>query len=84
METQSKKLCESCGMPMIQPGDFGAGDQDNKYCVHCTDKEGKLKPREEVRGGMIKYFMSVKQKPEGEAIRFVDEWMKKMPAWKTK
>lgn len=71
-------------MPMVQPGDFGAEDPNNKYCNNCTDKEGKLKSKEEVRQGWIKYIMSLKQKPEGEAARFVDEQMKKMPAWKIK
>jgi len=74
--------CESCGMPMEKPGDFGGGDTKNRYCVHCTTPEGKLKSRTEVREGMINFYVTVMKKPREEAEKFVDESMSKMPAWK--
>ena len=76
------KSCESCGMPMKTADEHGGGDVNNPYCVHCTDPEGRLKTREEVRAGMIRFFMSSEGKSREQAEEFVDEHMKKMPAWK--
>lgn len=69
-------------MPMEDKEDFGAGDESNKYCVHCTDPEGKLKPRAEVREGMIQLFMKMRNTDRETAEKSVDEHMSKMPAWK--
>ena len=76
------KTCESCGMAMLQAKDHGGGDAGNPYCVHCTDQTGKLKSRAEIREGMINLYMSRTGKPRQEAEGFVDEQMKKLPAWK--
>jgi len=76
------KKCESCGMEMEAKEDFGGGKEDNKYCVYCTDKEGNLKSREEVREGMINFYMKSKGMEREAAEKFVDEYMKTMPAWK--
>ena len=73
--------CESCGMPMVHDEVRGGGKKDNRYCVHCTDEEGNLKDREEVREGMVRFYMKSMAKPRAEAERFVDEHMSKMPAW---
>ncbi|MDY6836082.1 MAG: VOC family protein, partial [Chloroflexota bacterium] len=35
------KTCISCGMPMAHAEDYGAGDTNNVYCVHCTNPDGK-------------------------------------------
>lgn len=75
------KTCESCGMPMEDVGLHGGGDINNPYCVHCTTPEGKLKSREEIREGMINFYISQKRSKE-EAERIVDETMEKMSAWK--
>ena len=76
------KTCESCGMGMPQEKDHGGGDAGNPFCVHCTGQTGKLKSRAEIREGMINLYMSRMGKPREEAVRFVDEHMKKLPAWK--
>lgn len=70
--------CESCGLPMDHPEDYGGQIPGNKYCKYCTDSEGKLKTREEVRNGMINLM---KSKGEKDAEKLVDKYMKKMPAW---
>ena len=75
------KTCESCGMPMAKPSEFGGGREDNKYCVNCTYNNGELKPQHEIREGMIKYYMKMKGVERAEAEAFVDEHMAKMPAW---
>jgi len=73
--------CQSCGMPMETPADHGGGNTANPYCVHCTDAAGNLKPREEVREGMINYYMQTMGKSREEAETVVDEHMAKQPAW---
>lgn len=38
------KICQSCGMPMTGPEDFGSdadGGQNREYCYHCR-REGKF------------------------------------------
>ncbi len=85
-------ICESCGMPMDDPSDFGGGKTDNKYCIHCCDEAGTLKSREEVRSGMIQFLMSPdgeeqfgeKVESQEEASVIVDEIMDTMPAWGAK
>lgn len=62
--------------------EHGGGDVNNPYCKYCTDAEGKLKSRKEVREGMIQFYMNSQGKPRGETEKFVDEKMRKMPAWK--
>jgi hypothetical protein len=75
------KNCESCGMPMMKPSDFGAGKEENRYCAHCTYPDGTLKPRHEVREGMIAHFMKMRGVERKEAEQYVDEHMSNMPAW---
>lgn len=75
-------VCESCGMPMQRLEDHGGGRLDVHYCKYCADAEGRLKPREEVRQGMINLMVVARRKPIEEAEKFVDYYMKKMPAWK--
>ncbi len=61
--------------------DRGGGRPDNPYCAHCTDPTGKLKSREEVREGMIAFYMQSMGKSREEAEREVDVHMAIMPAW---
>ncbi|MFH1448651.1 MAG: zinc ribbon domain-containing protein [Candidatus Micrarchaeota archaeon] len=74
--------CESCGMPIMHDDVRGGGKKDNKYCLHCTDEEGNLKSREDVREGMIQHYIRSMAKPREAAEEYVDEHMKNMPAWK--
>ena len=52
-----------------------------RACSVC-DETGKLKSREEIREGMIVFFMKSENRTREEAEKFVDEHMRKMPAWK--
>ena len=74
--------CESCGMPMTKKGDFGGGDTENKFCVHCTDDKGNLKSRQEIKDGRVHAMMKMKNLSLQDAVFEVDESMNKMPAWK--
>ena len=53
--------CQSCGMPMNDTGDHGGANPTNPYCQYCTDDTGTLKSREEVREGMINFYMQRKK-----------------------
>jgi hypothetical protein len=73
--------CESCGMPLLKPSDFGGMNEKNKYCSHCSYPDGNLKPRHEIRENMVTYFMRMKRCERPAAEKFVDELMAAMPAW---
>ncbi len=75
-------ICQSCGMPMVRLEDHGGGRLDIHYCKYCTDAQGKLKPREQVRQGMVDLMVSARRKSIEDAEKFVDNFMKKMPAWR--
>jgi hypothetical protein len=75
-------ICQSCGMPMETPQLHGGGVKENPYCVYCTDAHGHLKSRDEVRAGMIQFYMDAMDKSREEAEQVVDATMSEMPAWK--
>ena len=65
--------CESCGMPMRTPEDFGGGRTDNPYCIHCTDSNGTLKPYEEVLKNMKNFAILTLGVTESEALKMAQE-----------
>jgi len=71
-------------MPMKEAKQHGAADLKNPNCIYCTDEKGRLKTREQVRNGMVNFFMKAKKLDEKATAKFVDDYMKKMPAWKKK
>jgi hypothetical protein len=73
--------CQSCGMPMTSPGDFGGGDPENIYCIHCTSPDGSLKSYEEALEGMTGIMMQMQGMDRETAGRTAREYMSKMPAW---
>lgn len=75
-------FCESCGMPLRSEKDYGGGDTTNKYCVHCTDEKGILKPYDQVLEGMVVFAVKMMGSSEEEARKAAVENMAKMPAWK--
>ena len=74
--------CQSCGMPMDKPEDHGGGDVNSLYCRYCTDEQGKLMPREQVRAKMIQFYLQKQGKDQTEAEKLTDQLMGTMPAWK--
>jgi hypothetical protein len=77
-----EKFCESCGMPMKAPADFGGGRTNNAYCVYCTDAEGTLKPYDVVLENMKNFAIRAMGVAETEALKMAQEGMAKLPAWK--
>jgi len=44
MDIEEVQICQSCGMPMESPEDFGNdedGGRNNDYCCHCWE-DGKF------------------------------------------
>jgi hypothetical protein len=77
----TEAICESCGMPMRDPSEYGGGDTANRYCVHCTDAEGKLRSYEEALEGMKQLMIRNNGMAESEALQAAKEYMATMPAW---
>ena len=73
--------CKSCGVPMRDESEHGAGNMNNPYCVHCADANGNLKSREEIKAGMVEFIMRSQNKPRDEAEREADRIMSQQPAW---
>lgn len=76
------QICQSCSMPMETLELHGGGVKENPYCIYCTDAHGHLKPRNDVREGMIQFYIDSMRKSREEAERVVDAIMSEMPAWK--
>lgn len=68
---------------MTKAEEFGGGKLGNKTCVYCSDREGNLKPRNEVREGMIHFWMQREKIDRSTAEKKTDEYMSNQPAWKT-
>jgi uncharacterized glyoxalase superfamily protein PhnB len=76
--------CQSCGMPMASPEDFGGGNPENKYCVHCTHPDGSLKSYDEVLDGMTNFMMEFQKMDRATAQGAARDYMSRMPAWSGK
>ena len=75
-------ICQSCGMPMDSPELHGGGIEHNPCCIYCTDADGHLKSRADVREGMVRFYMDTLGKGRADAEAVVDAAMAEMPAWK--
>ncbi|MBN1780835.1 AraC family transcriptional regulator [bacterium] len=74
--------CESCGMPMRSPEEFGGKESNNKYCCYCTDEQGRLRSYESVLDGMTAFTVKMQGLDPGQARLAAKEHMATMPAWK--
>lgn len=81
-------ICQSCGMPMGKPSEYGTnedGSQNFKFCMHCFQKGVFTQPnitKEEMIKGcvgiMVRYGMSeadAKDKME-HIIPMLERWKK--------
>lgn len=67
---------------MDKPEDHGGGNPQNQFCKYCTDEQGNLMPREQVRAKMIQFYIQKQGKTQEEAEKLTDQLMGTMPAWK--
>ena len=73
------KFCYSCGAPLDAP-DF-KGQVEN-FCKYCTDENGTLKPREEIKSGIMQFLQSWQPDVSAqEAENRAEHYMLAMPAW---
>lgn len=70
-------------MEMAKAEEYGGHKVGNKTCVYCSDSEGKIKQKNEVREGMIQFWMQRESIDRSSAEKKTDEHMKTMPAWKS-
>ncbi|HLV09050.1 MAG TPA: zinc ribbon domain-containing protein [Halanaerobiales bacterium] len=72
------KYCLSCGMPI----QGGAADTSGKYCQYCTDDNGNLKLREEVKAGITQWLQSITpEDTNADYEKRAEYYLKSMPAW---
>lgn len=74
--------CYSCGMPLKTPADFALGDIHQKYCSHCTNEKGQLKPFSEVVKGMAGYLAHSQGLAMDAASQLAENLLSKQPAWR--
>jgi hypothetical protein len=55
-----------------------------KFCSHCTDDEGNVRTREEVKQGLANWIMSWQNVDYETAVKRAEHYMKAMPAWADK
>ena len=79
--SRAVKSCMSCGMPMAKPEDFGGGNPENLYCVHCSKPDGSLKSYEEVFEGIVNFMVTVQKLDRKTAESAAKVHMAVMPAW---
>ena len=82
--SKAVKACMSCGMPMTKLEDFGGGNQENLYCVYCSNPDGSLKSHREVFEGMTNFMMTSQKMDRETAESAAKERMSRMPAWSGK
>jgi len=70
-------------MPMEKPEDFGGGKIGGLYCKYCSDYQGNLLPRDQVRQNMVQFYTQTMGKSPDEAAIAVDQVMATMPAWQS-
>jgi len=74
--------CYSCGMPFKKPSDHAMGDVNQKYCAHCVDQQGQLKPYEEILNGTVNFLVHSQGLAMNAAMQMAKDLLAKQPAWR--
>ena len=73
------KFCYSCTAPLEMPEFIGPAEN---YCKYCTDEQGDLKSRDEVKIGIAEWLKTWQPDINQEkALARAEHFMKAMPAW---
>ena len=78
MEQGRPEFCLSCGAPLNVPDMKGLAEQ---YCVHCTDDDGNVKSRDEIKEGIAMWIARWQGVDHETAERRAEHYMQAMPAW---
>jgi len=74
-----QKFCYACGAPLNMP-DF-KGPAEN-HCKYCTDEDGRLKSRDEIKNGIAQWFKSWQPGIDDQtAVTRAEHYMLSMPEW---
>lgn len=72
-------FCHSCSTPLEIEQNRGASD---RFCRYCSDKQGRLRPREEVEELLSGWFRAWQRDISAEeARRRAQLYMEALPAW---
>jgi len=69
-------------MPMETNEQHGAQNPNNRYCIHCTDMNGKLLPFEKKFEDLVKTAMDTRWMNREQAEKNALSQMAELPAWK--
>ena len=81
------ELCQSCGMPLKNPEDYGKeanGEKNQEYCRHCY-QEGKFTEPEITLSEMVKRVTGILKRkgfPEKEVRKAVEFTLPGLKRWK--
>ena len=71
--------CHSCGIPLSLSDAEGSLED---YCAYCTDEDGNLKMRDEIKQHVADWLQSWQPRITGEqVIRRAEHYMKAMLLW---
>jgi hypothetical protein len=79
------QICQSCGMPMVKPEDFGTdinGSKNEEYCTYCF-QDGKF-TLDATLEQMIKKLVTMHDQmgmTEEEARKMANENLPKLKRW---
>jgi hypothetical protein len=69
-------------MPFEKASDHALGDANHKFCVHCCDAQGQLKPYEEILSSMAHYLVRSQGVAQAAAVEVAKDVLANQPAWK--
>ena len=76
---EQMKFCHSCAAPLASPEFKGPSEN---FCKYCTDEQGKVKSREEIKGGIAQWFKTWQPDvDDATASSRAENYMKSMPHW---
>jgi hypothetical protein len=77
--------CQSCGMPMTMPADYGKnfdGSQNDDYCHHCYPNGEFTNPDETIEQMIESCIPFIPDMNETEARAFLTDFLPKLKRWR--
>ncbi len=83
-------FCQSCGMPMMKPEDFGtnaSGSKSREYCNFCYQKGIFTDPditMEEMIDKVTGFMVKIEKMPGAQAKGLANSFVPKLKRWQLK